>query len=289
MSRYRPHPLDQGHPPPWACGWGKDRHGVFVEFAVGDVEQRLRWIEGGTFQMGSPESEAGRDDDEHLHEVTLTEGFWLADTPCTQALWEAVMGTNPSEFVTPDRPVEKVSWEDAQAFLTRLGERVPGLSPRLPTEAEWEYACRAGTETATYAGDLEILGENNAPVLDAIAWYGGNSGHNFDLPEGYDSIGWREKQYDHSKAGTRKVKTRKPNPWGLYDTLGNVWEWCEDWYAPYDVNVQRDPVHRTEGSDRVFRGGSWIFNARNVRAAYRYHLAPSSRDLVLGFRLARGQ
>jgi formylglycine-generating enzyme len=290
MTRYRPHPLEDGHPPAWASGWGQDRFGVFVEFALGEVEQRMRWIPPGTFQMGSPESEAGRDDDETLHKVTLTQGFWLADTPCTQALWEGVMGKNPSRFKTPERPVEKVSWEDARRFLAKLGDLVPGLAPRLPTEAEWEYACRAGTATATYLGDLEILGLNDAPVLDDIAWYGGNSGHHgFDLKEAADSSDWPEKQYPHKQAGTRKVKTRKANPWGLYDMLGNVWEWCEDVYGPYDVDVPNDPVRRTEGSNRVFRGGSWVSHARYVRAAYRYRDSPSARWSDLGFRLARGQ
>jgi len=289
QPRYRPHPLDQGHPPAWASAWGENRFGPFVAFAVGNVEQRMRWIPPGSFWMGSPEDEPGRYEDEAQHRVTLTEGFWLADTPCTQALWEAVTGENPSRFKSPDRPVEQVSWEDVQAFLAQLGARLPGLAPRLPTEAEWEHACRAGTETATWAGPMEILGLRNAPVLDTIAWYGGNSGKDFDLEEGYDSSGWPEKQYPHTKAGTRPVAQKDPNPWGLSDMLGNVYEWCEDWYAPYALEATTNPIGPAEGAVRAIRGGSWFGYALDVRSAFRSHIPPSRRWISLGFRLARGQ
>ena len=181
------HPLVDGNPPEWAIEWGQDRYGVYVAFTVGTVTQRLRWIPPGRFLMGSPAGEEGRWDAEGpRHEVTLVEGFWLFDTPCTQALWEAVMGGNPSMFKSPTRPVEQVSFEDMQAFLDKLNAQVPGLNLELPSEAQWEYACRAGTTTATWAGDMQILGERNAPVLDAIAWYGGNSGVGFELENGYD-------------------------------------------------------------------------------------------------------
>ena len=193
------HPLANGCPPDWASGWGQDRYGVFVEFTWLEVTQRLRWISPGRFRMGSPEDEPGRYDDEGpRHQVTLTQGFWLFDTPCTQALWEAVMGKNPSRFQSPTRPVEQVSWDDVQQFLDQTNAKIPDLNLVLPSEAQWEYACRAGTETAIYTGELAILGENNAPALDPIAWYGGNSGVEFDLENGYDSSGWPEKQYPHS-------------------------------------------------------------------------------------------
>ena len=149
-------------------------------------------------------------------------------TPCTQALWEALMGENPSEFKSADRPVESVSWDACEEFVKKLNKRIHGLELSLPSEAQWEYACRAGTTTSTYAGPLEIKGTNNAPILDAIAWYGGNSGHGFDLENGYDASGWEEKQYPFDKAGTRPVAKKRANPWGLYDMLGNVWEWCAD-------------------------------------------------------------
>ncbi len=285
------HPLVDGLPPDWAAEWGEDPYGVLVGFAVGEVVQRMRWIGPGTFTMGSPDSEAGRLDREGLqHEVTLTKGYWLGDTPVTQALWKAVMGgDNPSRFQSDDRPVEQVSWKDCERFVGRLNELVPGMEARLPTEAEWEHACRAGKQTATWLGDLEILGANNAPLLDEIAWYGGNSGHHFDLEEGAESSGWPEKQYPHTRAGTRPVGQKQPNPFGLYDMLGNVYEWCADWYGPYANEPVCDPRGPDEGSDRVVRGGSWYSHARGVRAALRLWGPPSGRNDYLGFRLARGQ
>jgi sulfatase modifying factor 1 len=289
MTRFRSHPLDRGHPPSWASGWGEDRFGVFVTFTVEGIEQRLRWIEPGSFQMGSPETEEGRFDREVRHHVTLTQGFWLADTPCTHALWQAVTGENPSRFLSPDRPVEQVSWEDGQKFFEVLEQRVPGLGARYPTEAEWEYACRTGIETATWAGDLRILGRNNAPLLDAVAWYGGNSGEGFELESGADSSDWPEKQYPQTRAGTRPVAAKEPNPWGLYDMLGNVLEWCEDWFGDYEKGSIIDPTGPREGLLRVYRGGSWLSYARHVRAAFRYRNDPSHRWNDLGFRLALGQ
>jgi hypothetical protein len=176
MSEDRPNPIEDG-PPEWASSWGEDRCGVFVGFEVGGVEQILRWIPPGTFEMGSPEGEQGRSDHEGpQHEVTISRGFWLGETPVTQALWKAVMGDNPSRFVDALRPVERLDVERVEAFMTEMEERIPGLGLRLPSEAEWEYACRAGTTDATYEGPVKILGERNAPVLDALAWYGGNSG-----------------------------------------------------------------------------------------------------------------
>jgi formylglycine-generating enzyme required for sulfatase activity len=276
-------------PPTWACEWGHDKYGIFATFRVGEVKQRLRYLPPGSFDMGSPEKEAGRWSDEGpRHRVILTRGFWLAETPCTQALYEAVVGENPSRFKSPQRPVESVSWHESQNFLTKLGEKVPGLFAELPTEAEWEYACRAGTAAATWKGDLKIFGERNAPLLDKIAWYGGNSGEEFDLLKGHDSSAWPEKQYPHKKAGTREVATRDPNPWGFFDLLGNVWEWCADGKRGYGVEVIWDPVG--DGARRVVRGGSWLDYARYVRAAFRLWYPPDDRGVFLGFRfLARDQ
>jgi formylglycine-generating enzyme required for sulfatase activity len=273
--------------PAWAESMGRDWYGLWSEFRVGDVVQRLRWIPPGRFRMGSPESEEGRWDDEGpVHEVTITKGYWLFDTPCTQALWLAVLGgKNPSRFVDPLRPVEQVSWDDVQGFLDATNTKLPGLNLRLPTEAQWEYACRAGTSEATYAGDLVFLGQNNAPVLDDIAWYGGNSGHEYDLDEGEDSSSWKEKQYDHKKAGTSRVGLKDPNGWGLLDMLGNVWEWCDDGKRTYITEVRTDPETPVSGgAARVFRGGGWDGGARHARAAYRSAYVPSYRDGNLGFR-----
>jgi formylglycine-generating enzyme required for sulfatase activity len=235
--------------------------------------------------MGSPESEPGRYDDEVRHQVQISSGYWLFDSACPQWLWESVMGSNPSNFVDPDRPVEQVSWDACVTFLTGLNERLGGgANFRLPTEAEWEYACRAGTETALYTGDLRLVGERNGPELDEIAWYGGNSGVGYELDKSYDGSGWREKQYDFSRCGSRRVKSRRCNAWGLYDMLGNVYEWCSDWYGDYDLSRLSDPPGAPSGALRGVRGGSWGSLARYVRAAYRLRLAPATSDDRLGFR-----
>ena len=290
--------------PKWASAIGRDRFGLWCEIAVDPgrgepVVQRLRWIPPGWFWMGSPEEEtwglAKRENErewferEHpRHPVTLTDGYWLFDAPCTQALWEAVMGNNPSLFQSPTRPVEQVSWNDAQDFMDKLNQLKPGLDLVLPSEAQWEYACRAGTETVIYTGDLAILGQCNAPALDPIAWYSGNSGVEFELTDGEDSSSWPEKQYPHTKAGTHPVKLKQANPWGLYDMLGNVWEWCQDGMRDYDQNVQTNPMGSLDaGAGRVLRGGSWFYDARSVRAAYRSAYPPGRRYDSLGFRCAR--
>ena len=276
------HPLVLGCPPAWASAWGQDEYGIFAEFTVEGhgqnvepVTQRMRWIPPGRFDMG---------EENDTHEVTLSKSIWIFDTPCTQALWSTVM-ENPSRFVDPDRPVEQVSWDDAQKFVEKLNE-IAGLSLRLPTEAEWEYCCRAGTATATYVGDVEILGQNNAPDLDAIAWYGGNCGVEFDLEDGVPAE-WSDKQYEFDHGGTRKVAVKQANKWGLYDMLGNVWEWCQDWYGEYSSSPETDPKGPPEGLPRVVRGGSWFSLARIVRSAYRYNRSPGIRYDRIGFRCAQ--
>jgi formylglycine-generating enzyme required for sulfatase activity len=295
------HPLVKGGAPAWASEWGDDPHGVFAAFTLGEVTQRLRWIPAGRFRMGSPESEtAGLAEHDYerdwfarehpQHDVYITRGFWLFDTPCTQALWEAVMGDNPSRYRSPDRPVERVSWEDVQGFLARIEARLPGLGLVLPSEAQWESACRADTATALYSGPIEILGANNAPALDPIAWYGGNSGQGYELVEGHDSSGWREMQYPNPKSGTRPVGLKAPNPWGLYDMLGNVWEWCADGLRTYEEQWCQDPIGPSgPGADRAIRGGSWGGGARDCRSACRGGRDPGLRSEALGFRCARAQ
>ncbi|HQX50655.1 MAG TPA: formylglycine-generating enzyme family protein, partial [Planctomycetaceae bacterium] len=239
----------------------------------------MRWIPPGQFLMGSPRDETGRYENEVQHHVTLSTGFWMFDTPCTQRLWMAVMeGDNPSRFSDPLRPMEQVEWKQATEFATKLAAKIPELCFRLPTEAQWEYACRAGTSTPIYSGSLEILGDANAPALDPIAWYGGNSGHEFDREDGVDitSYLWlSSKQYEFSVAGTRPVKQKRPNPWGLYDMLGNVWEWCS---GEGDIRSSR-PSH-------VSRGGCWSSGAALCRMAFRNTNDPADRRNDRGFRLA---
>ncbi len=289
---------EAGEPPSWADDWGWDEYGAWVTFSHAGkdgarVVQRMRWIAPGSFLMGSPSDEPGRyPDDGPQHQVTLGEGYWLFDTPCTQALWTAVIGQNPSRFQTLERPVEQVSWEDAQGFIARLNTLLPGLDISLPSEAQWEYACRAGTETALYTGPIEILGDANAPALDAIAWYGGNSGVDFELANGYDSSSWPEQQYPNPRSGTHPVGTKQANPWGLYDMLGNVWEWVQDpWHDDYTGAPQDGSVwpSSSPGAARVVRGGSWNGLARFCRCASRYQGAPDLRDGNLGLRCARVQ
>ena len=260
--------------PAWARAEGKDQFGRWAELVVpsgdrsGPVTQRFRWIEPGTFQMGSPDDEPEREAREGpRHRVTLSRGFWLADTACTQALWRAVMGGNPSRFKGDDRPVECVSWDDVQAFLGRLKERVAGLDPRLPTEAEWEYACRAGTETPFSFG-VQITPEQ--------ANYDGN----------YPYAGGRKGVY---RQETVPVKSLPPNAWGLYEMQGNVFEWCADGMRTYTAEQQVDPVGALGEGDaapRAARGGAWFDIAGGVRSARRGAGRPGFADFGLGFRLS---
>jgi|GEM_PF-1257214 len=234
---------------PWASE-GEDQYGRWAMVRVAEVEQRMRWIGPGTFSMGSPASEPGRFDDEGpQHEVTLTAGYWLSETPCTQALWIAVMGDNPSRFPSPERPVEHLAWDDVQRFLDRLAQLLPGAPFGLPSEAQWEHACRAGTTSATYG------------PLDAIAWHWHNSG-----------------------GTTQAVGRKQPNAWGLHDMLGNIWEWCSDGQRMFT----HQPVSNPSGPKdrvRVCRGGSWGDDARFARSACRISYEPSYRYGSVGFRL----
>lgn len=223
------------------------------------------FIAPGTFFMGSPEEEFGRYADEPLHRVTLTQGFFLQTTPVTQRQWKAVMGANPSSF--PDRalerPVDGVSWHDCQDFIRRLNA-VGKHRYRLPTEAEWEYACRAGSSTAFCNGDITPSEAQLDPALDAVGWYRLNSD------------------------GTPQPVARKtPNAWGLYDMHGNLCEWCEDWYGPYPQGHVMDPVNTRAGDGRVCRGGSWASGAANCRSAARFCFSPDCRSDFVGFRLVR--
>ncbi len=263
-----PSVLPSEFPAPWASDWGEDiHHGLWMSFQYRGVRQQLRWIPPGTFMMGSPEGEAERSSSETQHQVTLSQGFWLADTTCTQALWQAVMGENPSHFRGAERPVEQVSWEDAQRFLERLNVVLSDGAFRLPTEAEWEYACRAGTTTPFWFG-LQITPEQ--------VNYNGK----------YPYAGGPTGLY---RAETVPVQALPCNRWGLYQMHGNVWEWCQDWYGDYTSDAVIDPVGPDTGGPRVLRGGSGFDFGRLVRSAQRHAHPPGYRSHDLGFRLARGQ
>ena len=227
------------------------------------------WVEPGTFVMGSPETEQGRWSDETQHTVTLSKGYWLSDHEVTQAEYQTVMGRNPSVRNDPDLPVENVNWGDAVMYCERLTEleRAAGRitaqdAYRLPTEAEWEYAARAGTTGARY-------GE-----LDAISWHGGTGG---PAPPPANSGG-----------KTWPAKGKQPNAWGLYDMLGNVWEWCSDWYGEYPSGAVRDPAGASSGPGHVTRGGSSFDFHTDARAANRSVWWPALPGLVplnIGFRV----
>jgi formylglycine-generating enzyme required for sulfatase activity len=251
------------------------------------IGMRFVYIEPGTFMMGSPPSEVGRDKDETQHQVTLTKGFYLAITEVTQGQWQKVMGNNPSYFKhCGDKcPVESVSWVDCQAFIQQLNQWEKTDKYRLPTEAEWEYACRAGSKTELYTGSMEVLGENNAPALDKIGWYGGNSCAEYE--GAFDCTTWTERQYACPRCGTHPVAGKKPNAWGLHDMLGNVWEWCHDWHKESVSGPVTDPTGPFSGEFRVCRGGSWDTFAVGCRAATRDCDAPDYKDDLIGFRVAK--
>ncbi|TXH73746.1 MAG: formylglycine-generating enzyme family protein [Lysobacteraceae bacterium] len=242
-------------PPPWASAWGDDVYGLWADLTVNGVTQRMRWIEPSGdegFWMGASKAERDAITYKHVRDwannveseprrVPVKPGFWLADTPCTQAFWQAVAGKNPSHFSkgpeAPERPVEQVSWNDViERFIDHFAATPEwGTEDRLclPTEVEWEYACRAGTRSAYWWGDT--------PDDTRANW---NDQH----------------------SGTTPVKRYAPNPWGLYDMHGNVWEWCADAWR----ERLKAPEARLDESARVVRGGSWVSPPVYARAAYRY-------------------
>jgi len=214
----------------------------------------------------------------------------MLETPVTQAMWESMTGENPSYFTrNPNLPVEQVSWDDCYEYIRQLNAlkiAPSGYRFSFPSESQWEYACRAGTTESTYFGEMKILGERNAPVLDSIAWYGGNSSVGYVGTNGVDTKDWEEKQYPGGFAGTREVRQKKPNAWGLYDMLGNVWEWCSDRYGGYPSGSVTDPEGPSDGSFPVLRGGCWSSFAKYCRSTGRnYSFDPSNRCYDIGLRL----
>ncbi len=230
-------------------GKKRDAFGRYSDVSVLGLVQRFRYCAGGRFLMGSPDSETGRADDEDIHQVTLTRGFWIADSECTQALWNCVMGYDPSSQQDMAHPVEQVSWDGVQEFLHKL-TALTGLEARLPSETEWEYACRAGSDEAF-----------GAPIEES-GWFDRTAGRK-----------------------THPVKLLKPNAWGLFDCHGNVAEWCQDSYGAYPKPVIVDPPITLGGAPNI-RGGSFRDRAHECRSAHRDHARTRAQNDHLGFRLA---
>jgi formylglycine-generating enzyme len=219
-----------------------------------DLGMTFVWIAPGTFMMGSPEDEPERSDDEIQHQVTLTQGFYLQTTPVTQGQWRAVMDENPSEFTGGGDtcPVEEVSWDDAQKFIRKLNQRGDRITYCLPTEAQWEYAARAGTTTPFCFGDQ--LSRDQANYQSGVS-------KRYLSESNLIKEEWREK--------TTSVGSFPPNAWGLYDMHGNVFEWCQDWYGKYPTGPVTDPTGPSSGAERVIRGGSWYVEDFHCRSAER--------------------
>ncbi len=241
-----------------------DRNGPELD-TVESIEEHMVTIPGGSFKMGCSDGDSDCDEDElPQHEVTIS-SFKISAYEVTQGQWEAVMGENPSscDDCGDDCPVEDVSWDDVQDFIKELNS-LTGMQYRLPTEAEWEYAARAGTTTKYYCGDDESC-------LDTIAWYAVNS-----------------------DGTTHRVGQKTPNAWGLYDMSGNVWEWVSDWYDfdYYEISTSTDPQGPASGDYRVLRGGGWESSyggPEYCRSSFRFNFTPPSDYSFLGFRLALSQ
>ena len=228
-------------------------NGVLI---VNGVRYEMMMVYAGTFTMGATsEMKDPYDEEKPAHKVTLTNNYYLGKTEVTQALWKAVMGSNPSYFKGDNKPVEEVSWDDCQKFISKLNAAT-GKHFRLPTEAEWEFAARGGNNSRHY----QYSGSN---TLNDVGWY-----------------------TDNSSNTTHDVASKQANELGLYDMSGNVWEWCSDWYGSYSSNTQYDPAGPTSGSYRVYRGGSWIDRAGLCRSSRRFNFTPGGLGLNLGLRLA---
>ncbi len=221
-------------------------------------------VPAGRFSMGSPAGEPGRNPDETAHEVELGK-FWIARYETTQAQWRRVMGRNPSHFAKCGDacPVESVTWLEVGEFLARLNRLSPGRNYRLPTEAQWEYACRSGTSTPFSTGESLTADQANFDGRYPLAGHPPGRFRGSPVPAG----------------------SFPANLWGLRDMHGNVWEWCDDWYAPYPAGPGRDPTGPSSGTMKVIRGGSWAFDENSCRCALRYTHAPGDRGYSIGFRV----
>jgi formylglycine-generating enzyme required for sulfatase activity len=271
--------------------------------APGDpvVAMEFIWISPGTWWMGSKDEAPSHQPNETWHKVTLTKGYWIATTECTQAQWEAVMGSNPSVFVRSGEeaalyPVDSVSWNDAMAFATALNTRYPGLGMGLPTEAQWEYACRAQTTTVFYSGPDDIAGDANSKKLSVIGWFAGNSANwqngkedetpppnAADLSAEFTNFLYGPPEF--TLFAPHRVGNHAKNDWGVKDPSGNVAEWCADVYAEdLGSGDAVDPLTGGDGGLRVVRGGSWRSPARDCRSCARLGLAPETSRDDIGFR-----
>lgn len=256
--------------PSWAHVTGTDKYGVWADLKVDGVTQRFRWIAPGTFMMGSPENEDGSGvrGFENQHQVTISKGYWLADTECTQAMWQAITGKNPSFEQNLQNPVEQISWNDCQKFLAFLNTKCRTSVFRFPTEAEWEYACRAGTTTPFSFGTTITSDQVN---------------YNGEFPY-KDTLGG----FDLFRKKTIPVKSLPVNAWGLYEMHGNVAEWCCDRYGSYSNESVTDPIGQSEECIffyRMIRGGSWDSEARSCRSGVRGSSHPDESIFIVGFRL----
>lgn len=267
MFKIRQHTIfPEEFPESWASDWGEDEFGLWMAFTYKGVRQAFRWCEPGAFLMGSPVNEPERIDNELQHQVTLTKGFWIADTTVTQALWQVIMGDNPSKLRGDELPVENVSWDDAQAFIAKMNGMKAELKLCLPTEAQWEYACRAGTATPFSWGEQ---------IDSSLVNFHGTAPYN----------NGRKSEFREQAVA---VKALPCNDWGLYQMHGNVWEWCQDWYGDYPSQPVIDSQGPESGRTRVLRGGSWFGIGGICRSACRNGYVPSIRLSGLGVRLIRG-
>ena len=259
-----------------------------ARFAVSNsLGMRLAYVPAGEFDMGSPAAEAGRWDDEVMHHVKLTKGFYLGTTSVTQAQWTALMGTSLTDLRNKgdanwaivgqgnNYPIYWVTWDEAVSFCESLS-RKDGRRYRLPTEAEWEYACRAGT-TGAYGAPATSTRWAGVPITPATpaSTRTKSFGQTMKITAGGF---WR------NHCATHPVAQKKPNAWGLYDMHGNILNWCSDWYAPYQEDAT-DPKGPAEGTSRVLRGGSWYDRLCHCRSANRYEDAPGERYSYFGFRV----
>jgi formylglycine-generating enzyme required for sulfatase activity/outer membrane protein OmpA-like peptidoglycan-associated protein len=245
---------------------GMQRMGQGAAEYINPVGMKFIRVPAGSFMMGSPDTEIQRDKNEILHQVTITQDYYLQATEVTQQQWLDVMGTQPSHFKNcgMDCPVENVRYSDVMAFIKNLNEMEHTTHYRLPTEAEWEYACRSGSGSAFFNGPMIQEGDNNRnPYLDVMGWYYHNASH-----------------------APHRVALKSPNAWGFYDMHGNVWEWCSDWHRPYPFYAEIDPKGAVSAKAKIRRGGSWAHYPSYCRSAYRSWYDPEDNSPELGFRVA---